>query len=106
MANLLLERVANIKIDFKSKLKPSGWVLPREQSSFADEGQWYVLSPSNTLDSITELFCKRTNIDCDVTPVERRTWSAWTMFGYWFSDALNAQSWMAPAAIITLGLTW
>jgi len=41
-----------------------------------------------------------------VTPVERRTWSAWTMFGYWFSDALNAQSWMAPASIIALGLTW
>ncbi len=48
----------------------------------------------------------RTNIDCDVTPFDRRTWSAWTMFGYWFSDALNAQSWMAPASIISLGLTW
>lgn len=28
------------------------------------------------------------------------------MFGYWFSDALNAQSWMAPASIIAIGLTW
>jgi len=27
-------------------------------------------------------------------------------FGYWFSDALNAQSWMAPASIIAIGLTW
>jgi NCS1 family nucleobase:cation symporter-1 len=51
------------------------------------------------------LIC-RTNIDCDVTPLERRTWTGWTMGGYWFSDALNAQSWEAPASIIAVGLTW
>jgi len=28
------------------------------------------------------------------------------MAGYWFSDALNAQSWQAPASIIAIGLTW
>lgn len=48
----------------------------------------------------------RTNIDCDVTPVNRRTWNAFTIFGFWFSDALNAQAWMQPAAILALGLTW
>jgi len=87
MSTGLRERFAAVKADLKAKAKPSGWVLPRQASSFADEGAW-------------------TNIDCDVTPLERRTWSAWTMFGYWFSDALNAQSWMAPASIIALGLTW
>ncbi|KAK3690534.1 allantoin permease [Podospora appendiculata] len=81
------ERVTAVKADLRSKTTKAGWVLPRQSSSFADPGAW-------------------TNIDCDVTPVERRTWTALTMFGYWFSDALNAQSWMAPASIIAIGLTW
>ncbi|KAK1753665.1 allantoin permease [Echria macrotheca] len=83
----MLRRISAIKADLKSKTTKEGWVLPRQTSSFADPGAW-------------------TNIDIDVTPLERRTWSAWTMFGYWFSDALNAQSWMAPASIIAIGLTW
>ncbi|KAM7217986.1 allantoin permease [Rhypophila decipiens] len=81
---MLRERVTS---NLKSKTTKAGWVLPRASSSFADADAW-------------------TNIDCDVTPIDRRTWSAWTMFGYWFSDALNAQSWMAPASIIAIGLTW
>ena len=28
------------------------------------------------------------------------------MFGFWFSDAMNAQSWEAPATILAAGLTW
>jgi NCS1 family nucleobase:cation symporter-1 len=28
------------------------------------------------------------------------------MAGFWFSDALNAQSWEAPASILAVGLTW
>ncbi len=48
----------------------------------------------------------RTNIDMDVTPIERRTWTALTMAGFWFSDALNAQSWEAPSSILAVGLTW
>ena len=42
----------------------------------------------------------------DVTPYERRTWTALTMAGFWFSDALNAQSWEAPATILAVGLTY
>ncbi|KAK0648026.1 allantoin permease [Cercophora newfieldiana] len=80
-------RIARIKEDVKSHSTLEGWILPRQTGSFADPGEW-------------------TNIDMDVTPLDRRTWSAWTMFGYWFSDALNAQSWMAPASIIAIGLTW
>lgn len=60
------------------------------------------MSPGLTLNSWT---C-RTNIDCDVTPPERRTWSVWTLGLYWGSDALNIQGWMAPASIIVVGLTW
>jgi len=45
-------------------------------------------------------------IDMDVTPYERRTWTALTMAGFWFSDALNAQSWEAPATILAVGLTY
>ncbi|KAK4459471.1 allantoin permease [Cladorrhinum samala] len=81
------ERITAVGAGLKSKTSKEGWLLPRQTTSFADPGTW-------------------TNIDCDVTPPERRTWSAWTMFGYWFSDALNAQNWMAPASIIALGLTW
>ncbi|KAB5511713.1 allantoin permease [Coniochaeta sp. 2T2.1] len=87
MTTIFREKVSHIRADLKPKRKLSGWVLPRQTTSFADEGSW-------------------TNIDCGVTPIERRTWSSWTMLGYWFSDALNAQSWMAPASIIAVGLTW
>lgn len=52
------------------------------------------------------LTANRTNVDLDVVPLERRTWTAFTMFGFWFSDAMNAQSWMAPATILAVGLTW
>lgn len=71
----------------KGKSRPSGWVLPRQTTSFADEGTW-------------------TNVDSDVTPLDRRTWTSVTVIGFWFSDALNAQGWEAPSSILQLGLTW
>ena len=55
--------------------------------TFADEHSW-------------------SNRDTDVTPLEHRTWSAWTILGYWMSDALSAQSWAGASAIIAVGLTW
>jgi NCS1 family nucleobase:cation symporter-1 len=55
--------------------------------TFADENSW-------------------SNKDADVTPLERRTWSSWTILGYWFSDVLSAQSWAGASAIIAVGLTW
>ncbi|KAN0080450.1 Permease for cytosine/purines, uracil, thiamine, allantoin domain containing protein [Elaphomyces granulatus] len=87
MADLVRRRARAFKEGAKEKLKPSGWVIPRQQSSFTEEGTW-------------------SNIDMDVTPIERRTWGPWTIFGFWFSDAMNAQSWEAPAAILAVGLTW
>ncbi|RDW84290.1 allantoin permease [Coleophoma cylindrospora] len=91
MTTVFRQRVASTKERIqekaKGKSKPSGWVLPRQTTSFADEGTW-------------------TNIDADVTPIERRTWTSSTVLGFWFSDALNAQGWEGPSSIIQLGLTW
>jgi nucleobase:cation symporter-1, NCS1 family len=63
-------------------------------------GEWLPLLPKILTNGL------RTNIDMDVTPLERRTWTALTMAGFWFSDALNAQSWEAPATILAVGLTY
>ncbi|KAL2820643.1 NCS1 allantoate transporter [Aspergillus granulosus] len=87
MAEQIRQRLTAVKKNLKEKRHVAGWVLPRQQSSLADEGTW-------------------TNIDLDVTPIERRIWGAWTMLGFWLSDALNAQGWQAPAAILAVGLTW
>jgi hypothetical protein len=35
-------RAAKIKAGVKAKTKPSGWVLEKQASSFADPGKWYV----------------------------------------------------------------
>jgi NCS1 family nucleobase:cation symporter-1 len=82
--NLTKERVVKKS---KGKTKLSGWVLDKEKASFADDGSY-------------------SNIDSDVTPLDRRTWGNWTLLGFWFSDALNAQGWEAPSSIIAAGLTW
>lgn len=105
MTTTLRQRVAAVKYDAKKKTTRDGWILTRESSTFADPDTW-------------------TNIDCDVTPVERRTWTPTTMLGFWISgksplvkekfvastykpqDAMNAQGWEAPSSIIAVGLTW
>jgi len=76
-----------VQANVRAKTTLSGWVIPKQKSTFADDDTW-------------------TNVDCDVTPVERRTWSTWTLLGFWFSDALNAQGWEGAASIIAVGLTW
>ena len=60
------------KAELKSKSKLSGWVLEKQTTSFADQDKW-------------------SNIDQDVTPAERRTWTSWTVLGFWISDAMNTQ---------------
>ncbi len=42
MANMFRDRVAAVKADLRAKARPSGWVLPRQASSFADEDAWSV----------------------------------------------------------------
>ncbi|RDW85107.1 hypothetical protein BP6252_02697 [Coleophoma cylindrospora] len=83
----LREKATAVKENIISKRKSSGWVLKKETSSFAPPGTW-------------------TNLDTDVTPVERRTWTSWTMLFYWFSDILTAQSWEGGSSVIEAGLTW
>jgi NCS1 family nucleobase:cation symporter-1 len=69
------------------RLHGRGWVLERQATTFADDGAY-------------------SNIDSDVTPLDRRTWTSWTILGFWCSDALNSQGWEAPSSIIAAGLTW
>jgi NCS1 family nucleobase:cation symporter-1 len=73
--------------DITSKKRKQGWVLEKQAATLADENTW-------------------SNRDSDVTPLEQRTWSGWTILGYWMSDALSAQSWSGASAIIAVGLTW
>jgi NCS1 family nucleobase:cation symporter-1 len=83
----LRARAQRVKQNVSSKKSRNGWVLEKQPMTFADEHSW-------------------SNRDSDVTPLERRTWSSWTILGYWFSDVLSAQSWAGASAIIAVGLTW
>lgn len=64
-----------------------GWVTERHTSPHSESDIW-------------------TNKDSDVTPLEQRTWTTWTMLGFWISDSLSAQGWEGAASIIAVGLTW
>ncbi|KAF2096454.1 putative allantoin permease [Rhizodiscina lignyota] len=91
MTEVLRQRVksstAHVLKKADDRLHGRGWILPRQATTFADDGAY-------------------SNIDTDVTPLERRTWTSWTILGFWCSDALNAQAWEAPSSIIAAGLTW
>ncbi|KAI4858994.1 permease for cytosine/purines, uracil, thiamine, allantoin-domain-containing protein [Hypoxylon rubiginosum] len=71
----------------KGKHHASGWVLPKQRTSFAPEGTW-------------------TNADLDVTPPERQLWTSVSVVGYWLSGILSVQTWMIGASILVIGLTW
>ncbi|KAK4893452.1 hypothetical protein LTR27_008134 [Elasticomyces elasticus] len=83
----LRANAAKAKESIKSKGNIEGWVLPKQTTSFAPEGTW-------------------TNIDLDVTPVERRIWTSAAILGYWVSDILSAQSWQIGASVLAIGLTY
>ena len=85
--DMLRSRLQSAKADAISKTRHEGWILKKQSITFGDE---------NTT----------SNIDTDVTPLERRTWTSWTILGYWMSDTLSAQSWAGASAIIAVGLTW
>jgi NCS1 family nucleobase:cation symporter-1 len=80
-------RLDSLKRNLNSKTSKHGWVLEKQSVTFADENNW-------------------SNRDIDVTPLEQRTWTSWTILGYWMSDGLSAQSWAGASAIIAVGLTW
>ena len=87
VSSYLHQRTERVKEHVRQKRSVSGWVLPKQTTTFADGDSW-------------------SNIDSDVTPLDRRTWSTWTVLGFWFSDGLNAQGWEGAASIIAVGLTW
>ncbi|EXJ78857.1 hypothetical protein A1O1_09259 [Capronia coronata CBS 617.96] len=89
MANRKVSRALHdFKTDVRAKATSrKAWELPRESTSFAPPGTW-------------------TNIDYDVTPLERRTWGHWSLIGYWMSDILSAQSWEGASTVIAGGLTY
>jgi len=64
-----------------------GWVTENHSSPSSESDIW-------------------TNKDSDVTPLEQRTWTTWTMLGFWISDSLSLQAWEGAASIIAVGLTW
>jgi NCS1 family nucleobase:cation symporter-1 len=65
------QRVAEEGGKLKQKRHESGWVLPKQPTSFAPEGTW-------------------TNVDLDVTPPERRVWTTLSVLGYWISDIVGS----------------
>lgn len=87
MADALRHRFGHVKAEAKRKTTVEGWVLPKQVSSWAPPGTW-------------------TNIDLDVTPLARRTWTSFTILGYWVSDVISMQSWETGSTILALGLTW
>lgn len=87
MAEAVRKRLGNVKHELRKKSKVEGWVLPKQESSWAPAGTW-------------------TNIDLDVTPPARRTWTSLTILGYWVSDVISMQSWETGSTILALGLTW
>ncbi|KAK5993552.1 putative permease [Cladobotryum mycophilum] len=87
MSEAIQKRYASLKQEIGNKTTVDGWILPKQESSWAPPGTW-------------------TNIDLDVTPPERRTWTSWTMLGYWVSDVITIQSWETGSTILAVGLTW
>ncbi|KAI1384265.1 putative uracil permease [Hypoxylon trugodes] len=87
MMDSVRERVDSARKRIKSWNRNSCLVLPKQLTSFAPEETW-------------------TNIDLDVTPAERRTWTTVSIIGYWISDILSAQSWQIGASVLAIGLTW
>ncbi|CAH6723732.1 allantoin permease [[Candida] jaroonii] len=63
------------------------WEIPKSPSSCAPPGVW-------------------TNIDNDVTPFSRRTWTIYTIIGFWASDYLSITSYEGPSSTLIAGLSW
>ncbi|KAI5248220.1 hypothetical protein E4T43_01432 [Aureobasidium subglaciale] len=67
----LRTRAKSAKTSRRAKRHTDGWVLPKQSTSFAPEGTW-------------------TNVDLDVTPLERRTWTPLSILGYWINDIVSS----------------
>lgn len=80
-------RMNGLRQSAKQKTSTKGWILPKQESSWAPPGTW-------------------TNIDLDITPTDRQIWTSWTILGYWMSDVISVQSWQTGSSILAVGLTW
>ncbi|KAG7902781.1 hypothetical protein KL905_003097 [Ogataea polymorpha] len=69
------------------KLTLKKWRLPKQKSSCAPDGV-------------------NTNVDNDVTPLERRTWNVYMIIGFWASDYLSMQTVENPSNSLLMGMTW
>ncbi|KAK5999702.1 hypothetical protein QM012_005108 [Aureobasidium pullulans] len=78
---------SSTRASIKAKSHRKAWVLPKQTTSFAPDCTW-------------------TNVDLDVTPLERRIWTPSSYLGYWISDVPSAQSWQIGASILAIGLTY
>jgi NCS1 family nucleobase:cation symporter-1 len=85
--NAIRQRTSAFAAAAKKKTTLEGWVTEKHSSPYSESDIW-------------------TNKDSDVTPLEQRTWTTWTMLGFWISDSLSAQGWEGAASIIAVGLTW
>lgn len=79
----ILSRFISTKASLKAKLHREGWALPKQATSFAPEGTW-------------------TNVDLDVTPLERRIWTPLSFLGYWVSDVVSE---LPPVVTFRIRLT-
>lgn len=84
---MVAARLERAKVAVKEKGRTDGWILEKPESSYAPEHVW-------------------SNKDLDPVPLHMRTWTKWTIFGYWFSDIISVQSWETGSTILALGLTW
>jgi NCS1 family nucleobase:cation symporter-1 len=84
----LRNRASRFTESARKKTQLEGWVTEKHTTSPHSENDIW------------------TNKDSDVTPLEQRTWTTWTMLGFWISDSLSAQGWEGAASIIAVGLTW
>lgn len=87
MANFIRSKASTAKTGLRKKTKIAGWVLPKQESSWAPAGTW-------------------TNADLDIAPPSLRTWTSLTILGYWMSDVISVQSWETGSSILAVGLTW
>ncbi|EMD34046.1 hypothetical protein CERSUDRAFT_117553 [Gelatoporia subvermispora B] len=75
------------KTTTSSWLRPSGWALEPEPSTFAPSSRW-------------------SNKDMDPVPPARRTWTTFNYVAYWISDATNVAVWELASSMLAIGLSW
>jgi nucleobase:cation symporter-1, NCS1 family len=79
----------------REELKPSRWQQVKHALSSPS-----ALHEALVLKSSTSILV---NEDLAPSPPERRTWTLWNYFAYWWSESWNVSTWSVGASFITLG---